>query len=84
MDATLLRGPASTPLPQRFNAAGRLLRHSAQRGERLACLDDHRQLSYAVTDRIAPCTYPREIGFIGELPTTATGKIQRFRLRERG
>jgi acyl-coenzyme A synthetase/AMP-(fatty) acid ligase len=25
--------------------------------------------------------YPREIRFVGELPKTATGKIQRYRLR---
>jgi benzoate-CoA ligase len=27
--------------------------------------------------------YPRRIEFVAELPKTATGKIQRFRLRER-
>jgi len=36
-----------------------------------------------VKDRLAPFKYPREIEFIPELPKTATGKIQRFRLRER-
>ncbi len=36
-----------------------------------------------VKDRLAPFKYPRIIEFIGELPKTATGKIQRFRLRER-
>jgi benzoate-CoA ligase len=36
-----------------------------------------------VKDRIAPFKYPRVIEFIAELPKTATGKIQRFRLRER-
>ncbi len=30
-----------------------------------------------------PYKYPREIEFVAELPKTATGKIQRFRLRER-
>jgi acyl-coenzyme A synthetase/AMP-(fatty) acid ligase len=30
---------------------------------------------------IAPYKYPRWIEFIPELPKTATGKIQRFRLR---
>ncbi len=33
-------------------------------------------------DQLAPYKYPREIRFIGELPKTATGKIQRFKLRE--
>ena len=36
-----------------------------------------------VKDRLAPYKYPRAIEFVAELPKTATGKIQRFRLRER-
>jgi benzoate-CoA ligase len=36
-----------------------------------------------VKDKLAPYKYPRAIEFIAELPKTATGKIQRFRLRER-
>ena len=36
-----------------------------------------------VKERLAPYKYPRAIEFIDELPKTATGKIQRFRLRER-
>jgi benzoate-CoA ligase len=35
-----------------------------------------------VKDRLAPFKYPRSIVFLDELPKTATGKIQRFRLRE--
>jgi benzoate-CoA ligase len=35
-----------------------------------------------VKDRIAPYKYPRWIEFVGELPKTATGKIQRFKLRQ--
>ena len=35
-----------------------------------------------VKTRLAPHKYPREIVFVGDLPKTATGKIQRFRLRE--
>ena len=34
-----------------------------------------------VKDRLAPFKYPRWIAFAGSLPKTATGKIQRFRLR---
>ncbi|MCC7059676.1 MAG: benzoate-CoA ligase family protein [Burkholderiaceae bacterium] len=34
-----------------------------------------------VKDRLAPFKYPRWIEFIDELPKTATGKIQRFKLR---
>jgi acyl-coenzyme A synthetase/AMP-(fatty) acid ligase len=36
-----------------------------------------------VRERIAPYKYPRWIEFMPELPKTATGKIQRFRLGER-
>jgi benzoate-CoA ligase len=36
-----------------------------------------------VKERLAAYKYPRFIEFIDELPKTATGKIQRFRLRER-
>ena len=35
-----------------------------------------------VKDQLAPYKYPREIRFLDELPKTATGKIQRFKLRE--
>jgi benzoate-CoA ligase len=41
------------------------------------------ELKAFVKDRLAPYKYPREIEFIAELPKTATGKIQRFKLRER-
>jgi benzoate-CoA ligase len=36
-----------------------------------------------VKEHLAPFKYPRTIQFIDELPKTATGKIQRFRLRQR-
>src|SRR5690606_6778875 len=35
-----------------------------------------------VRERLAPFKYPRWVSFVDELPKTATGKIQRFRLRE--
>lgn len=35
-----------------------------------------------VKTHLAPFKYPRQIRFIDELPKTATGKIQRFRLRQ--
>ncbi|HJW11035.1 MAG TPA: benzoate-CoA ligase family protein, partial [Albitalea sp.] len=41
------------------------------------------ELKAFVKDRLAPYKYPRQIEFIDELPKTATGKIQRFKLRER-
>jgi len=41
------------------------------------------ELKAFVKDKLAPYKYPRQIEFIQELPKTATGKIQRFKLRER-
>jgi len=41
------------------------------------------ELQAFVKQRLAPYKYPRFIEFVEELPKTATGKIQRFRLRER-
>jgi benzoate-CoA ligase len=45
-------------------------------------LADEAALKAFVKERLAPYKYPRFIEFIDELPKTATGKIQRFRLRE--
>jgi benzoate-CoA ligase len=42
------------------------------------------ELRAFVKDRIAPYKYPRWIDFVPELPKTATGKIQRFKLRQGG
>ncbi|MEP7206650.1 MAG: benzoate-CoA ligase family protein [Casimicrobiaceae bacterium] len=42
-----------------------------------------RELQQHVKTRLAPFKYPRWIEFIDELPKTATGKIQRFKLRAR-
>ena len=44
---------------------------------------DEGGLKAFVKDRLAPYKYPRSIEFVAELPKTATGKIQRFKLRER-
>ena len=41
------------------------------------------ELRRHVKERLAPYKYPRWIEFIDELPKTATGKIQRFKLRAR-
>ncbi len=41
------------------------------------------ELKQFVKDRLAPYKYPRQIEFVDDLPKTATGKIQRFKLRER-
>ncbi|MFY3382706.1 benzoate-CoA ligase family protein [Paracidovorax sp. MALMAid1276] len=44
---------------------------------------DAQALQAFVKERLAAYKYPRFIEFIEELPKTATGKIQRFRLREK-
>jgi len=44
--------------------------------EKIKTLQDH------VKATIAPYKYPRSIVFRDDLPKTATGKIQRFRLKE--
>jgi benzoate-CoA ligase family protein len=41
------------------------------------------ELQQFVRDRLAEYKRPRRVEFLVELPKTATGKIQRFRLRER-
>ena len=40
------------------------------------------ELKAFVKDKLAPYKYPRQIEFVTDLPKTATGKIQRFKLRE--
>ena len=42
---------------------------------------DAKILQKFVKDRLAPYKYPRWVSFMDELPKTATGKIQRFKLR---
>jgi benzoate-CoA ligase len=42
------------------------------------------ELKVHVKGRLAPFKYPRWIEFVPELPKTATGKIQRFKLRRSG
>ncbi len=44
---------------------------------------DEAALKAFVKERLAPYKYPRAIEFVADLPKTATGKIQRFKLRER-
>lgn len=45
--------------------------------------DTVKTLQDYVKNEIAPYKYPREIEFVGELPKTETGKLQRFRLRDK-
>ena len=53
-----------------------VLRPDVQQAPELAAT-----LQQHVKDRLAPYKYPRWIEFVPELPKTATGKIQRFKLR---
>ena len=55
-----------------------LLKNGRQPSEQLA-----EELKAFVKGRITPYKYPRWIEFVPELPKTVTGKIQRFKLRER-
>jgi 2-aminobenzoate-CoA ligase len=41
------------------------------------------ELQDYVKQRIAPYKYPRAVEFLPVLPRTNTGKLQRFRLRDR-
>ena len=42
------------------------------------------EIQQFVKEDIAPYKYPRRVEFVESLPKTETGKVQRFRLRERG
>ena len=85
VEATLVRHPAVLEAavvgredsdrlvkPQAFV----VLKEPASGGDTLAD-----ELKAFVKDKIAPYKYPRWIDFVAELPKTATGKIQRFKLR---
>ncbi|MBK4736750.1 benzoate-CoA ligase family protein [Noviherbaspirillum pedocola] len=48
-----------------------------QNGDAAMCIE----LKSFVKTRLAPHKYPREFIFVDDLPKTATGKIQRFKLR---
>ena len=52
------------------------------RDARLTNAQTEAELKAYVKTRLAPHKYPREIHFVADLPKTATGKIQRFKLRE--
>jgi 2-aminobenzoate-CoA ligase len=68
-----------TPDPDRGQlvTAYVVLREGADAGPgTAAAIQDH------VKATIAPYKYPRRVEFVAELPRTATGKLQRFRLRE--
>ena len=50
--------------------------------DRTPCPELEEELKAFVKQRLAPYKYPRWIVFVPELPKTATGKIQRFKLRD--
>jgi 2-aminobenzoate-CoA ligase len=54
-----------------------VLRDPREAGEATAL-----EIQQHVKSVLAPYKYPREVKFLQELPRTATGKIQRYRLRE--
>ncbi len=54
-----------------------VLREQATGDERLAV-----EIQEFVKQRLAPYKYPRVIEFVDDLPKTATGKIQRYKLRD--
>jgi benzoate-CoA ligase family protein len=56
-----------------------VLRPAVEPAEQLA-----QELRDFVGSKLAGYKRPREIRFVDELPKTATGKLQRFRLREKG
>ena len=55
-----------------------LLKNGKQQSDALA-----EELKTFVKGRITPYKYPRWIEFVPELPKTATGKIQKFVLRDK-
>jgi benzoate-CoA ligase len=44
---------------------------------------DAAELQALVRERLQPFKYPRWVEFVDELPKTASGKVQRFVLRDR-
>ena len=54
-----------------------------RKGQAAATPDKERELIDFIKQRLAPFKYPRRIEFVEDLPKTASGKIQRFRLRNR-
>jgi len=54
-----------------------VLKATAEAGDAMV-----RTLQDYVKQAIAPYKYPRSIEFLGELPRTETGKLQRFKLRQ--
>ncbi|WP_353860683.1 AMP-binding protein [Azospirillum formosense] len=66
--------PLRGSIPKAFIVTRDGVRPSDDLAERLQCY---------VKDRIAPYKYPRAVEFLEQLPRTETGKIQRYKLRQR-
>jgi len=65
-----------------IRTAGRSSRPSwCSRTAQTTAADEVIELQNFVKAMIAPYKYPRAIAFVSSLPRTATGKIQRYRLR---
>ncbi len=84
VEATLMRHPAVLECA----VIGKTDSDGLVKTKAFIVLKDGQSLSEAevkafVKEHLAPYKYPRFIEFVEELPKTATGKIQRFRLREK-
>jgi 2-aminobenzoate-CoA ligase len=65
-------------------ARGQLVKaYVVLRAGRPADLAKAAELQDFVKTKIAPYKYPRAVEFLAELPKTSTGKLQRYRLRQR-
>jgi benzoate-CoA ligase len=53
------------------------------KGTSSASTELEEELKAFIKGKLAPHKYPRFLEFVAELPKTATGKIQRFKLREK-
>ncbi len=86
VEATLMRHPAVLEaavigVPDE-NGLTRSKAFVVLKPDRAASPEMEGELKAFVKGELAPYKYPRAIEFIAELPKTATGKIQRYRLRE--
>jgi benzoate-CoA ligase len=87
VEATLIKHPAVLEVA----VIGVVDQDGLTRPKACVVLNDPKQASNDLSDelkrfvkeRLAPHKYPRFVEFLRELPKTATGKIQRVRLRER-
>jgi len=83
VEATLVQHPAvlEAAVIGKEDADG-LVKTKAFVVRKAGAMVDEAELKAFVKERLAPYKYPRHIEFVDDLPKTATGKIQRFKLRE--